>query len=196
MIDYMYNGGDCVQACEQAVNNFTSRDKAAFKSTTPNRFEVGHPIHKDAINAALEKKIINGVVGLIGCHRGKCTWNTGELVQTLVENDFLVINLSYDLKKAEPTSTSSALRTDYGIPMVLNGGCCEPGKLLGLHSLTVLMPTWRDARLLTAAFAFAAEDIPLILGTMPFVIPSVRNQLAEAGIVIETDSSQIVDLLR
>ncbi|MBU7031590.1 MAG: hypothetical protein HXS53_03590 [Theionarchaea archaeon] len=195
-IDYIFDGGDYARACEQAVENFSSRDKALFKHVTPERFTVGYPIDKVAINAAVEKGIIQGVVTLISCPSGKSTWDTSELVQVLSENDFLVINLSCDLKDGEPGTKSSSLLTDYGIPVVLNGGCCEPGKILGLNKLTVLMPSWRDPRLLTSAFAIASEGIPVILGTMPFITPQVRNQLAEAGITIEADSSQIVDLLR
>jgi hypothetical protein len=67
---------------------------------------------------------------------------------------------------------------------------------MGLNKLTVAMPTWRDPRLLTAALAIASEGIPVILGTMPFVTPRVRNQLVEAGITIEAHSSQVMDLLR
>ncbi|MBU7042371.1 MAG: hypothetical protein HXS47_02175 [Theionarchaea archaeon] len=196
MIDFIYESGDCVQACEQAVENFTSRDKAQFVPTATTRVRVGYPIDTEAINAALKKGVINGVVGLMGCHYGKSTWDTDELVQTLADSDIMVINLSYDLKHAEPGPESSALFSEYGIPLVLNGGCCEPGKFLGIDSLTVLIPTWGDPRLLTAAFAFASEGIPVILGTMPFVIPAVKNQLVEAGVTIESDSSRIMDLLR
>ena len=195
-IDYIFDGGDCAQACEQAVENFSSRDKALFKHATPERFTVGYPIDREAINAAVEKGVIDGVITLIGCPSGKSTWDTGALVQALSENDFLVINLSCDLKDGESGTKSSSLLTDYGIPVVLNGGCCEPGKIIGLNKLTVLMPSWRDPRLLTTAFAIASEDIPVILGTMPFVTPQVQNQLAEAGITIEADSSQVLDLLR
>jgi hydroxylamine reductase (hybrid-cluster protein) len=196
MIDYLYDGGDGARACEQAVENFSSRDKALFKHVTPTRFSVGYPIDKETINAAIEKGVINGVVALIGCPIGKSTWDTDELVQTLSENDFLVINLSCDLKNSELGTKSSSLLTDYGLPAVLNGGCCEPGKIMGLNKLTVAMPTWRDPRLLTAALAIASEGIPVILGTMPFVTPRVRNQLVEAGITIEAHSSQVMDLLR
>jgi hypothetical protein len=79
---------------------------------------------------------------------------------------------------------------------VINAGCCEPGKLLGIKALTVLMPRWKDPRMLIAAFALASQTIPVIMGTMPFVTPSVRNQLAEAGIQVERDTTKVVELLR
>ena len=195
MIDYVYEGEDATKACEKAVENFSRRDKALFRHFTPKRYTVGYDINREAINEAQDRKMINGVVALIGSDTEKCTWDVEELIRELAENDFMVINLSCNLRAAEPGAKARELQKEYGFPSVLNGGCCEPGKVLGLKNLTVLMPGWRNPRLLTAAFAFASEHIPVILGTMPFVIPEVRNQLKDAGISVETDSSKVAELL-
>jgi hydroxylamine reductase (hybrid-cluster protein) len=194
MIDYVYQGGDVIEACEKAVENFSKRDKAAFRHFTPKRYTVGYDIATDTINEAVSKGVIKGVVAFIGCESGKCMWDIDELVKELCENNFLVINLGCTLRGAEP-SKGCAMMDQYSIPCVVNGGACEPGKVVGLHKLTVLMPRWREPRMLTAAFALASEKIPVILGTMPFVIPQVKNQLMNAGINVETDSTKVADLL-
>jgi hydroxylamine reductase (hybrid-cluster protein) len=196
MIDCMYLGGDPKEACEKAVEHFAQRDKAAFRRFTPKRYTVGYDINKEAINEAVDKRIIKGVVALMGCESGKSTWRMQELVQELVENDFLVINQGCTLRAAEPGAKGSALTAEYNIPCVLNAGACEPGKVMGLKNLTVLMPGWREPRLLTVAFACASEGIPVVLGTMPFVVPSVKTKLMDAGIKMEQDSSKVIEILR
>ncbi len=196
MIDYVYGGGDATKACEKAVENYSKRDKTMFRHFTPKRYSLGHTINKEAINEAQERTLLNGVVALMGCDIGKCQWDIDELVRELAENDFMVINLNCSLRAAEPGTKAREMTKEYGFPSVMNGGCCEPGKVVGLHNLTVLMPGWRSPRLLTTAFAFASENIPVILGTMPFLIPEVRSKLMEAGISVEPDSSKIIDLLR
>lgn len=196
MIDYVYQGEGYTEACEKAAKNFAERDKAAFRHYTPKRYTTGHDINKDVINEAVDKGVIKGVVALMGCELGKSTWNVDELVDELFENDFMVINLGCRLRGAAPKERSCALLEEYGIPCVLNGGCCEPGKVLGLNKLTVVMPRWREPRMLTAAFAFASAGIPVILGVLPYVIPEVYNQLMDAGIKVEQDSSKVMELLR
>ncbi|KYK27999.1 MAG: hypothetical protein AYK19_05970 [Theionarchaea archaeon DG-70-1] len=194
MIDYVYQGGDYAEACEKAVENFSKRDKAAFRHFTPKRYSTGHDLNKDVINEAVDRGIIKGVVALMGCEHGKSTWNMDELVDELLEDDFMVINLGCHLRGA-PGEKSCALLNEYGIPCVLNAGCCEPGKVLGLKELTVVMPRWREPRMLTAAFAFASAGIPVILGILPYVVPEVYNQLMDAGIKVEKDSSKVMELL-
>jgi len=194
MIDYVYQGGDYAEACERAVENFSKRDKAAFRHFTPKRYSTGHDLNKDVINEAVDRGIIKGVVALMGCEHGKSTWNMDELVDELLEDDFMVINLGCHLRGA-PGEKSCALLNEYGIPCVLNAGCCEPGKVLGLKELTVVMPRWREPRMLTAAFAFASAGIPVILGILPYVVPEVYNQLMDAGIKVEKDSSKVMELL-
>lgn len=196
MIDYVYQGGDYAEACEKAVENFSKRDKAVFRHFTPKRYSTGHDLSKDVINEAVDRGIIKGVVALMGCEHGKSTWNVDELVDELLENDFIVINLGCHLRGAVPGEKSCALLSEYGIPCVLNAGCCEPGKVLGLKELTVVMPRWREPRMLTAAFAFASAGIPVILGILPYVVPEVYNQLMDAGIKVEKDSSKVMELLR
>ena len=196
MIDYVYQGGDYAKACEKAVENFSKRDKAAFRHFTPKRYSTGHDLNNDAINEAVDRGIIRGVVALMGCEHGKSTWNMDELVDELSENDFMVINLGCHLRGAAPGEKSCALLNEYGIPCVLNAGCCEPGKVLGLKELTVVMPRWREPRMLTAAFAFASAGIPVILGILPYVVPEVYNKLIDAGIKVEKDSSKVMELLR
>ncbi|MBU7027680.1 MAG: hypothetical protein HXS48_12155 [Theionarchaea archaeon] len=194
MIDYVYQGGDYAEACEKAVENFSKRDKAVFRHFTPKRYSTGHDLNKDVINEAVDRGIIKGVVALMGCEHGKSTWNMDELVDELLEDDFMVINLGCHLRGA-PGEKSCALLNEYGIPCVLNAGCCEPGKVLGLKELTVVMPRWREPRMLTAAFAFASAGIPVILGILPYVVPEVYNQLMDAGIKVEKDSSKVMELL-
>ncbi len=192
MIDYVYEGGDAAEACKKAVENFSKRDRAAFRHFTPKRFTVGHDIDEEKINEAVDRGILKGVVALFGCESGKSTWKVDELIEELYQHDFMVINLGCHLRGEQGKSTFSA---EYGIPSVLNAGCCEPGKVLGLKKLTVLMPRWRDPRMLTQAFAFASCKIPVILGVLPFVIPRVRSELMDAGIKVEVDSSKILELL-
>ncbi len=196
MIDFVYRGGDAAEACEKAIENFSKRDKATFRHFTPKRYTIGYDIDKEKINEAVDRGLIKGVVVLMGCEAGKTTWDTEEIVRELAENDFMVINLSCILKETAYGVKGCVMMEEYNIPCVINGGCCEPGKILGLKKLTVLVPGWREPRLLTAAFGCAAQNIPVIMGTAPFVIPQVRVQLAEAGVQIETDSSKVVELLR
>jgi hydroxylamine reductase (hybrid-cluster protein) len=197
MIDYVYDGGDPTEACEKAVENFSHRDKAAFRRFTPTRFTFGYDIKTDAINEAVKKGIVNGVVVIMGCKSGKSTWNMDDLVQELIDKKYMVINLSCSLR-GEPEPEECEMMMEYKIPCVLNAGCCEPGKVKGLdlNNVTVVIPGWRDPRTLTAAFAFASEGVPVIVGTVPFVVPQVLNNLSAAGIKVESDSSKIADLVR
>jgi hypothetical protein len=192
MIDYMYEGGDVTEACEKAVENFSQRDQAAFRHFTPKQCSIGHDIDKDKINDAIDTGLIKGVVAMLGCPSGRSTWNMEELAQELFENNFFVLNLSCILLEER----GGSMMSEYNIPCVLNGGCCEPGKAVGLKNLTVLLPGWRESRLLTAAFAFASQNVPVILGTTPFIIPEVQNRFQDAGIRCETDSSRVMELLR
>lgn len=194
MIDFVYEGGDAVKACEKAVENFTQRDPALFRHFTPKRYTVGHEINKEAINKAVDQGLIRGVVVFMGHETGKSVWDIDELTRELVENEFMVINLSCHLRADE--SPEKCPMKEYAIPCVLNGGCCEPGKILGLNNVTVLIPGWKEPRFLTVAFALASEKIPVILGTLPFVIPEVKNQLHAVGITVETDSQKVLELLR
>ena len=195
MIDYVYQGGDETEACEKAVENFSKRDKATFRHYTPKRYTIGHTIDKDQINEAVNKGLIKGVVAVMGCEGGKSTWDLKTLVEEVAENGFMVINLGCHMREAELGVKGCPLMDEYNIPCVINGGACEPGKVLGLNKLTVLMPRWREPRMLTAAFAFASEKIPVILGVVPYVIPKVRSQLQDAGIKVEIDSSKVAELL-
>lgn len=197
MIDYIYDGGDPTQACEKAVENFSQRDKAAFRRFTPTRHTLGYEIKPDIINEAVKKGIINGVAVIMGCRTGKSTWNMEELVQDLVDNRYMVINLSCSLQEGSEIDECEMMQ-EYNIPCVLNAGCCEPGKVSGLdmENVVIMIPGWREPRTLTAAFAFASEGVPVIVGTLPFVISQVQNKLTAAGIKVESDSSKITDLLR
>ena len=195
MIDLVYQGGDPKEACGKAVETFSKRDKAAFRHYTPKRYMIGHDINKDTINEAVDKGVIKGVVAVVGCEGGKCTWNVDKLVEEVVAQDYMVINLGCRLREAELGVKGCALSDEYNIPCVLNGGACEPGKILGIKNLTVLMPRWRDPRNLTAAFAFASQGTPVILGILPFIVPKVRTELANAGIMVETDSTKVPELV-
>jgi hydroxylamine reductase (hybrid-cluster protein) len=194
MIDYVYEGGDVEKACETAVNNFTQRDPALFRHFTPKRYSTGHEIDVKALNEAVDKGLIKGVVVVMGHETQKSTWDIDALIRELVDNDFMVINLSCHLR-ADETPEKCALKS-YNIPCVLNGGCCEPGKIVGLTKVTVLIPGWTNPRFLTIALALASQKIPVVLGTLPFVIPEVKNKLQAAGITVETTSQKVLELLR
>ncbi|MBU6996783.1 MAG: hypothetical protein HXS41_14945 [Theionarchaea archaeon] len=194
MIDYVYQGGDVTAACETAIENFSKRDQASFRKVTPRRVAVGYPVDSDALTRAVDSGLITGVVAIMGCASGKSTWDLDAIAHQLVSQKFMVLNLTCDL--LEHPDHQCTLMSEFQFPCVINAGCCEPAKLLGMKALTVLMPRWRDPRMLTAAFALASQDIPVVLGTMPFVTPSVRNQLADVGIRVEKDSAKVVDVLR
>jgi hydroxylamine reductase (hybrid-cluster protein) len=194
MIDYVYQGGDVAAACETAVENFSKRDQASFRKVTAHRAAVWYSVDSEALTRAVDSGLITGVVAIMGCASGKSTWNLHDIVHQLISQKFMVLNLTCDL--LEHPDHECALINEFQFPCVINAGCCEPGKLLGIKALTVLMPRWKDPRMLTAAFALASQTIPVIMGTMPFVTPSVRNQLAEAGIQVERDTTKVVELLR
>ncbi|MBU7014281.1 MAG: hypothetical protein HXS52_10100 [Theionarchaea archaeon] len=194
MIDYVYQGGDVAAACETAVENFSRRDQASFRKVTPRRATVGYPVDTETLNKAVDSGLIAGVVAIMGCASGKSTWNLDAIVHQLISQKFMVLNLTCGL--LEHPDHQCALMNEFQVPCVINAGCCEPAKLLGIRALTVLMPRWRDPRMLTAALALASQKIPVIMGTMPFITPSVRNQLADAGIRVEMDSTKVVEVLR
>ena len=101
MIDYVYEGGDVEKACETAVNNFTQRDPALFRHFTPKRFSTGHEIKVKAINEAVDKGLIKGVVVVMGHETQKSRWDIDGLIRELVEEQFMVINLSCHLRADE-----------------------------------------------------------------------------------------------
>lgn len=187
-IDTIHTFGSEKSSLEKAIDHFTSRKDTTCELPKPEMHVTGAPLDVGAINSAYERGAIEGVVVILGAASPTCSWHMEGLVNDLVEHGYLVLITGAHMYDGGTDAMDA--------PGVAHIGFCEIGKLHG-KGITptpfVLIPGWKNAKILTSALALIHHDYPVISGVRIPVTISIEKALEAKGFVTELDGERIVE---
>lgn len=189
-IDAVYTGGESGDIFDRAAKAFAERSGAPISVPPAVHHLTGMDIDPRVINEAYRSGAIKGAVVFYGATSPSCSWDMDTMAQDLMDAGYLVLVTGARLY--EGTSR------DYGRPCVVHLGFCEVGKILTLglcFKPALLVPGWKNAKLLTSCIGMLHEGYPVVMGVPLTVTQSVQDALRERGLVVEEDGAKVVGLV-
>ncbi|MHC1605181.1 MAG: anaerobic carbon-monoxide dehydrogenase catalytic subunit [Candidatus Methanofastidiosia archaeon] len=189
-LDYIYQGGDPKKAIYEAIEAYKKRDNYTVKLPTRRIYPTGLHVNPEAVNNAYRKGWIRGAVVLFGAASPNCTWEMQKLVYSLTENDYFVFVNGAHMYESGKGNKIGRLKDEYKIPKVLHIGFCEIGKINNLaleFKPTILVPGWKNAKILTSCLALVYSKYRIVMGTDIPVDDKVKAKLSKKGLIVQKD---------
>ncbi|RZN44740.1 hypothetical protein EF808_07605 [archaeon] len=187
-IDAIHTFGSERASLEEALKHFASRKGPQCELPEPKMHTTGATLDVTAINRAYERGNIEGVVVLFGAASPTCSWHMEGLVTDLVEHGYLVLVTGAHMYEGSTDAMNA--------PGVVHIGFCEIGKMHGkgfAPTPFVLVPGWKNAKILTSTLALVHHGYPVITGVRIPLTPSIEEKLAEKGCITELNGERVVE---
>jgi len=188
-IDSIHFGKRTDISIQAGIENFLKRKDEDLSLPRKQYFKTGLEVDIDAINKSYRSGRVAGAVVIVGAKSMNCEWDMEEIVSKLVKRGYVVFVNGAHLYKGTELDPSG--------PSVIHLGFCEYGKtlLLGLDFKPILLlPGWKNAKLLTGALAMLREGYTVINGNEVFGTEKMCQDLEDRGFNIILDDKQVLSL--
>ncbi len=186
-IDSIFSGGNTTESILAAIKSFEGRKDNIVQLPKETLHKTGMNIESAAINEAYKTGSIQGAVVIFGASSPTCTWDMQSIVDDLTAKDFLVFVTGAHMYKGNKNIVMDS--------SVLHIGFCEVGKIynMGLNfKPTILVPGWKNAKILTSSLAMAHENYRVIMGLDIPVTRTIKKELASNGFIVEKDGGMVM----
>jgi hypothetical protein len=190
-IDAVYTDGSPEEAVLRGIKGFAARGRNQITVPEKKRYVTGREIDPEVVNKAFRDGKIAGAVVFFGAASPTCTWDMEHMAQELMKAGYLVFVTGARLYEG-------TLR-QYNGPSVVHIGFCEVGKILNLglsFKPTLVVPGWKNAKLLTSCFAMLKKGYNVVMGVPIPLTDSVEDALRERGLYVEEDDDKAIRLIK
>ncbi|HOP09073.1 MAG TPA: hypothetical protein PK718_00210 [Candidatus Methanofastidiosa archaeon] len=188
-IDSVHFGKRTDISIQEGIENFIKRDGNSVKLPQKTYYKTGLDVDVDAINRGLRSGRIAGTAVIVGASSINCHWDMDKLVDELLKRGYVVfINGAHLYKGTELDPTG---------PSVIHLGFCEYGKTLMMDldiKPTILLPGWKNAKLLTGALGMLSEGYTVINGNDIFGSEKLKLDLEDRGLSVIKDQRRLLSL--